>query len=648
MDTLQEFYDKIDSCDFNYKTDLNLNKTLQELYGKLNSEGKEIEANLCELERQIFSINKSFNYIKDDDKGTVNGLSYMFAGTHTFKDGTTQPVYWPDVRKLIKKDYEYCEKRYKDCKNLHAKIEYGLMVYFGQQTDYSKRNDFKKQLYNELLTLAKEYYSKTIGGGEKNHYVLDFNRILEMAFIIAENAKLSDEIDEIVEFVFNTHQNWNVSADGTLRILLDLSCLMSDHFKTFKDKIDFNKIIEKNIEGAKELEKTYLWGAIYAIDKNIIIEQQLNLSQDSSLRHKAEIYEKMVSAEEDKNNNLVSVRFAENALRIYQSLKDQTKIDKLSAKYAELRGKIELTAHKQEMPIEYTKNISENIQKTVTDSDERGILAHFIFTPWYSSIEEIQKSADTISKQSFLSALAATSILDKFGNTIDTFNTEEEIKEHNFWQAFGFNFQLGTQTMHQFFIEAYKAGKLNYQSTIEYLESTWFNEPISRNYHSTRVKIKPIDTLKPGLKRLFDELNLFFADNTHSFDNVTITDSLTLKIESILRNICELINIPTFKTRQKGSDKLVMEKLIDDLLVDLKNSTENPTNFDENDRIFIKYVMTEKSGLNLRNIVAHGLMDIEDYSFANVLLVFCIILKLSKYRFTPIVTTEEGNETTKK
>lgn len=644
MDTLQEFYDRIDSCDFNYKSDLNLNNILQELHGKLYSEGKVDEAKLCELERQIFSINKSFNYTKDDDKGTVNGLSYMFAGTETFEDGTTQPVYWPDVRKLIKEDYEYCEKRYKDCKNLYARIEYGLMVYFGQQTDYSKRNDFKKQLYNELLTLAKEYYSKTISGGEKNHYVLDFNRILEMAFIIAEKAKLSDEIKEIVEYVFNTHQNWDVSADGTLRILLDLSCLMSDHFKTFKDKIDFNKIIEKNIKGAKELEKTYLWGAIYAIEKNIIIEQQLNLSQDNSLRYKAEIYEKMVSADEEKNNALVAVRFAETALRIYQSLKDQTKIDELSAKYAELRGQIELSAHKQEMPIEYTKSISDSIQKTVTDSDERGILAHFIFTPWYSSNEEIQKSADTISKQSFLSAFAATSILDKFGNTIDTFNTEEEIKEHNFWQAFSFSFQLGTQTMHQFFIEAYKAGKLNYRSTIEYLESTWFNEPISRNYHSTRVEIKPLDTLKPGLKRLFDELYLFFADNTHSFDNVTITDSLTLKIESILRNICEIINIPTFKTRQKGSDKLVMEKLIDDLLVDLKNSTENPTNFDENDRIFIKYVLTEKSGLNLRNKVAHGLMDIEDYSFSNILLVFCIILKLSKYKFTPIVTNEERRE----
>jgi len=89
-----------------------------------------------------------------------------------------------------------------------------------------------------------------------------------------------------------------------------------------------------------------------------------------------------------------------------------------------------------------------------------------------------------------------------------------------------------------------------------------------------------------------------------------------------------------------------MEKLIDDLLVDLKDSTENPTNFDENDRIFIKYILTEKSGLNFRNKVAHGLMDIEEYSFANILLVFCIIIKLSKYKFTPIDTTEgESKET---
>ena len=110
MDTLQEFYDRIDSSDFNYKADLNLNKTLQELYVKLHSSSDEDEANICELERQIFSINKSFNYTTDEEKGTVNGLSYVFAGTQTFEDGTTQPIYWPDVTKLVKTDFEYCEK----------------------------------------------------------------------------------------------------------------------------------------------------------------------------------------------------------------------------------------------------------------------------------------------------------------------------------------------------------------------------------------------------------------------------------------------------------------------------------------------------------------------------------------------------------
>ena len=82
---------------------------------------------------------------------------------------------------------------------------------------------------------------------------------------------------------------------------------------------------------------------------------------------------------------------------------------------------------------------------------------------------------------------------------------EDEIKEQNFWQAFSFNFQLGTQTMYQFFIEAYKAKKLNYNSTIEYLEKTWLNEPIERNYLSTEVEIKPLDTLKPSLNRIFND-----------------------------------------------------------------------------------------------------------------------------------------------
>jgi hypothetical protein len=188
--------------------------------------------------------------------------------------------------------------------------------------------------------------------------------------------------------------------------------------------------------------------------------------------------------------------------------------------------------------------------------------------------------------------------------------------------------------MQQFFIEAYKAGKLNYESVIGYLEKTWFNEPIVRNYHSTTVEIRPLYTLNPSLKRLFSELDLSFQDNSYQCDYVTITDSLTLKIEQLLRNLCEKLDISTFKLRDKGGDKLVMEKSLDDILVDIKHAEDSSTNFNKEGRMFIKFVLAEKAGLNLRNVVAHGLMDISEYSFSNILLLFCILMKLSKYIFT--------------
>jgi len=243
---------------------------------------------------------------------------------------------------------------------------------------------------------------------------------------------------------------------------------------------------------------------------------------------------------------------------------------------------------------------------------------------------------DDTKKRSALMSMFSSSIIDKYGNTIDKFCTEEEKDTFNFWQSYSFNFQVGTQTMHQFFIDAYKAGKISYSSILTYLEKTWLNESIIRNYNGEAFGIVPLDLINPGIKRVFIELDTFFADNNYEIDCVTITDSLVLKIETLIRNFCEKIGIATFKTRQKGNDKLVMEKLLDDLLVDIKNSDINQTGFDEEDRIFIKYVLTEKAGLNLRNQVAHGLMDINEYSFSNIIIVLSIILKLSKYSFTKI------------
>lgn len=77
-----------------------------------------------------------------------------------------------------------------------------------------------------------------------------------------------------------------------------------------------------------------------------------------------------------------------------------------------------------------------------------------------------------------------------------------------------------------------------------------------------------------------------------------------------------------------------MEKLFDDLIADIKDTSERPTGFIEDHRTLIKYVMSEKIGWNLRNEVAHSLMQIKDYSADKIVVLFCLIMKLSAYTFS--------------
>lgn len=633
MNELEQFYEKLNRSDYDNRSSHEINSELQKISTILNEKEDYKTLEISELERQAFSITKSFDKVEDSDGGTINDLSWKMSGTQTFEDGVTGPFYWPDVRNLKDDNFQYFEERYKSCENLYAKTEFGLLVYFGTQTAYSKHINFKKTLFKELFDLSQYYLNKAKNPDDKNHYILDYYTTFKNAFLIAYKSKLTEELEQIIKSVSETHNEWDITMDGTLRILIDLSSLTSEYFKVFKNKIDYDKILLKNRQGAEGIEKDHTWGAIYVNDVNIEIAKKTDKEIDSYLEYKAELYIKL-SDNAEKGGNMAAVTFTENALRIYQQIKNKEKIAEVEKKYSEQRGKFKLATIRQDFPKEHTDKITQNIKEIVSAVNENNIIHYLIITPWYNKIENIKSTADESKKRSAFMSMFGSSILDKYGNTVDTFNTEEEKDAFNFWQSYGFNFQIGTQTMHQFFIEAYKAGKISYNSILIYLEQTWFNEPIIRNYNGEAFGILPIDLIKPAIKRVFIELDSFFADNDYELDYVTITDSLVLKIETLIRNYCEKIGIATFKTRQKGNDKLVMEKLLDDLLADIKSSDINHTGFDEEDRIFIKYVLSEKAGLNLRNQVAHGLMDINEYSFSNIIIILSIILKISKYSFT--------------
>ena len=62
--------------------------------------------------------------------------------------------------------------------------------------------------------------------------------------------------------------------------------------------------------------------------------------------------------------------------------------------------------------------------------------------------------------------------------------------------------------------------------------------------------------------------------------------------------------------------------------------------FDEDDLLFLRYLLIEKAGLNLRNKVAHSLMAIHDYNAGSMHLVMLALLRLAKYNFVAKVGKE--------
>lgn len=622
LNAYEEYVNKLDSSNYGQNDSHIINKEFQEVIGKLVDAGQNDIALKADLDRQVFSVRKSFDNIDDENRGTIRGLSWQMAGTQRLTDGSEIPIYWPDVRNYKKEDFEFFEARYKACKNTYAKTEYGLMIYFGQKTDYSKRNEFKTQLCDELIKLANEYYTQTKAGNISQ--LSNIQHTLILAFKIASSSKLEPQVKAIIDLMYDIQQNWDVESTNTSYIPLRYSSFMSENYGIFKDYVDFAKIISRNEYAIELVEKDNLYSAADALIINDKIKQKVGQSIDGSLRHRAGVYERIAKQRE---RDMACIHFIELALNLYKQLKDEVKTEELEKLYSEKRGSFPLSQVSTPLPKAYTDAVNTSIEQTIESNSEESLLHEFINSPWYETDDSIRSLSEAVEK-GFIDSLPLA-IIDERGNTIKTYSPEDG----KFWSTYSYYFGFGTMKMFELFKAALISGKLSYESTIKYLENSWLNEPIERNYNGGKVTVTPLDTVKPGIKRIFDEFQKALEDEKYECDFVTSIDSLTLKVEGILRFICEKLGIPTFASRRSNNTIVMMEKLFDDLIADIKDTSERPTGFIEDHRTLIKYVMSEKIGWNLRNEVAHSLMQIKDYSADKIVVLFCLIMKLSAYTF---------------
>ena len=617
MNALEQFYSDLDQNGWDVKQESDINQAFQKVNETL-VEAKLLDVQyLAEIDRQAFHFSKS----------PEKRLSFRAAGTRTMEDGSEIPFEWPDIREFKKVDFDYLHNRFKTTKNIYAKTEYGLVLFYSKNR---QDNDFVIELLTSLFELLKTYVEKAKPNDDKDHYIIYSRTVLGNALHIANNRKEVVEVETIfralIEYTFEVHQSWDITHSSTLRTIIDFTDFAVQYFKDFKQTVDVNKFIDKNWEAAKALTNTYVWGAIYVADISIKLSRKLGSNMKNLLYFKAEQYEKLST---ERKGDLASVSFVEKAMSIYKSLKDEKNLSRLQQEYQKLRTEFHLGEVRQEMPQDETKRIIELIKKEVKEKSEEEIVKTLLLTPMIRPLEDIKKWSEDSFKETMLQNMLPVSIQDQFGNTVAQYITDEERNRFSLLRTYEFHMQIASQTIIHYFVEAFRADKISANGIINLLNQTWMGEDVSRRSNGRDINFSYIKLIESGINSFFDELQKWKADPNYYPNFVSATDSLVLKVEYFLREFCYFLSIATFKPNPKQQG-IIMEKTLDNLLADLDGKIS------DNDHFFIKFILTEKAGYNLRNRVAHGLMDNVDYGLEYPILSILIILKLSNYQFSTV------------
>jgi hypothetical protein len=615
MNPLEQFYRDLDLSGWDVKQESDINQVL------LKVEEALVEAKLLDVQRLAEIDRQAFHFSKSPEKR----LSFRVAGTRTMEDGSEIPLEWPDIRKFKNEDFDYLFNRFKTTKNIYAKTEYGLVLFYSKNR---QDNDFVIELLNSLFELLKIYIEKAKPNDDKDHYIIYSRTVLANALHIANNRKEVADVEaifkELIQYTFDVHQSWDVSHGSTLRTIIDFTDFAIQYFKDFKHFVEVAKFIDKNWEAAKTLTNTYVWGAIYVTDISIKLIRKLGSDVKDLLYFKAEQYEKLST---ERKGDLASVSFLEKAISIYKSLKDDKNLSRLQQEYQKLRTEFHLGEVRQEMPQNETQRIMELIKKEVKEKSEEEIVKTLLLTPMIRPLDDIKKWSEDSFKETMLQNMLPVSIQDKFGNTLAQYITDEERTKFSLLRTYEFHMQIATQTIIHLFIEAFRSEKISANGIINLLNQTWMGENVSRRSNGRDINFSYIKLIESGINSFFDELLKWKADPSYYPNFVSATDSLVLKAEYFLREFCYFLGIATFKPNPKQQG-IIMEKTLDNLLDDLEGKIS------DNDYFFIKFILTEKAGYNLRNRVAHGLMDNVDYGLEYPILSILIILKLSNYQFT--------------
>ena len=204
----------------------------------------------------------------------------------------------------------------------------------------------------------------------------------------------------------------------------------------------------------------------------------------------------------------------------------------------------------------------------------------------------------------------------------------EENSKEGFWVQYRFQMKHTILPyLHQLFVPGIQSGKLTYRNFIDHLtNNTWLGQTFTKmDLGGEPVRYNWVSVVSPAITEYFVQMQAALLQKTYRPNFILSIDSLTLKMEGLLRDFCQKLNVNTSKGSQTGVQVRYIHELLQDEIIQQY--------FSEEDRIFFDFLFVNKEGIDLRNNIAHCFYDYQDYSFDQMHLLMTALLRIGKYKF---------------
>lgn len=605
-----------------------------ELFNSIDDVYNFIDENAYHLERNwdLTDLFVKFrNHTKSDDEKQkaqweIECFMFDFKGVKLFSFSYSngknigEVKAYPQLDEFQKEAFEYLKNRISNAKNDLVLARYNHLLWKGLSG--IKNREYAIQSISSYINSIKKYFELySRDKNKENSYQI--GKLYETLVGLCNEVNASfGEVKELTKFLlFEAEGIEFYSKHGITDDMLA-------HPKLFK-KSDFANtlsIFEEELKKEKSKSDDFML-VNYHLPTAIKVAQKSGVDVKKWHNEMGFAYLRMAEKETEDNRLWLKQNDYAKAIQSFTLSGNTEKKKETEQLYFELKPKVKLdnvriyfneeTVKKRQETQDYLKNVAEKLLKTEPFEIYSAIANGFLFPKYNDVLRASQKN-----KNAFLD-FVTTIQFDKNKNIKQA--AKEEDKNEKIYTTYSYQINNSVlPLLHYVFIPGIKSGHLTFENFLSFLvEKSWIGKPHTTiDLGGEENEINWVQILTPAIVEYFVQVQSWVSSKYYVPSFVLCIDSLTLKIEGLLRNFSERVNISTSVGRAKGIQEAYIHNVLD-------NETIKKY-FNEDDLLFFNYLFANEGGLNIRNNVAHCFYSYNEYSSDKMLLLIAALLRIAK------------------